>query len=223
MNKRLLLLLFSIFFISYCSKLEAKSVPDGWTTDYKSAIKTAKKEKKMVLLNFTGSDWCGYCIQMEKNVFTTKEWKEFAKKNLVSVFVDFPRNKEISSELKKANQKLQQKYQIRGFPTFILLDGNEKYLETLGYKRDTKNFIKSVEIPLYASDDFIKNKKVSEENKDKYNMLKKDYNSSKSDVQKWLATRPERNEENNKKYAEFNKEINDSATKLYNFCKTLNL
>src|SRR3954467_7606267 len=80
-----------------------------WLTDLPKAQAKAKAEKKLIMLDFTGSDWCGWCIKLHKEVFSKPEFEEYAKKNLVLVEVDFPRGKEQTEEQKKANQKLQQK------------------------------------------------------------------------------------------------------------------
>jgi len=106
-----------------------------WTTDVPKAQAKAKEEKKLVFLDFTGSDWCGWCIKLNKEVFATPEFTAYAKKNLLLVEVDFPRNKEQSEELKKANQALQEKYAIPGYPTIIVLDGEGKKVGQLGYVR----------------------------------------------------------------------------------------
>jgi len=106
-----------------------------WITDAAKAQEQAKKENKLVLLDFTGSDWCGWCIKLKNEVFDKKEFKEYADKNLVLVEVDFPRKKEQSAEQKKANRELAQKYGIRGYPTIIVLDGAGKQVGELGYMK----------------------------------------------------------------------------------------
>lgn len=105
-----------------------------WHTDLAKAQAKAKAENKRVLIDFTGSDWCGFCIKLHKEVFSTSEFAEYAKKNLVLVEIDFPRSKPQSAELKAANEKLQKEYKVRGFPTLVVLDGNGKKLgEMVGY------------------------------------------------------------------------------------------
>lgn len=117
-----------------------------WTTDAAKAQEQAKKENKLVMLDFTGSDWCGWCIKLKKEVFDTQEFKTYASKNLVLVEVDFPKTKEQSAEQKKANQALQKKYGIRGYPTIIVLDGDGKQVGKLGYmKGGPKAFIAELE------------------------------------------------------------------------------
>ena len=83
-------------------------------TDLPKAQAKAKAEKKLVMLDFTGSDWCGWCIKLHKEVFSQPEFAEYAKDNLVLVEVDFPRAKKQTAELKKANQALQREIQNRG-------------------------------------------------------------------------------------------------------------
>jgi len=105
-----------------------------WLTDLPTAQAQAKKEKKMVFVDFTGSDWCGWCIKLNKEVFTTSEFAEYAKKNLVLVELDFPRSKPQSDALKKANAELQQKHGASGFPTLLVLNGDGKELwKQVGY------------------------------------------------------------------------------------------
>jgi thioredoxin-related protein len=105
-----------------------------WITSVPEAEALAKKENKLVLLNFTGTDWCPWCIKLDAEVFGKPEFTEFAKKNLVLVQVDFPHNKPQTEELQKANQALQSKYKIQGFPTLIAIspDGT-KLWEQVGF------------------------------------------------------------------------------------------
>jgi thioredoxin-related protein len=114
-----------------------------WTTDLAKAKAKAKEEKKMVLADFTGSDWCPPCKALHKNVFSSKEFQEYAKKNLVLVEVDFPRAKQQSPELKKANRELAEKHGIEAYPTVIVFDSNGKELKkSAGYGgQSAKDFI----------------------------------------------------------------------------------
>jgi thioredoxin-related protein len=105
-----------------------------WTTDLPAAQKKAKEEKKLVLMDFTGSDWCGWCIKLNKEVFSTKEFADYAKDNLVMVEVDFPRKKQLSDAQKKANDALQAKYGAEGFPTIVVLNSEGKQVwKQVGY------------------------------------------------------------------------------------------
>ena len=107
---------------------------DGWSEDYDKALAQAKADKKLVLLDFTGSDWCGWCIKLDKEVFSQAEFAEYAKKNLVLVELDFPRSKEQSKELKAQNTKLQGEFKIQGYPTIIVLNSEGKKVGELGYQ-----------------------------------------------------------------------------------------
>jgi len=101
----------------------------GWGEDYKAALATAAKENKKVLLDFTGSDWCGWCIKLKKETFDQPAFKEYADKNLVLVEIDFPQGKSQNPEVKKQNDALQQQYQVQGFPTLVLLDPQGKIIK----------------------------------------------------------------------------------------------
>jgi thioredoxin-related protein len=92
-----------------------------WLTSVPEAQALAKKENKLVLMDFTGSDWCSWCKKLDAEVFSKTEFIEYANKNLVLVQVDFPNSKPQSPELKKANQALQAKYKVEGFPTLVVI------------------------------------------------------------------------------------------------------
>ena len=107
---------------------------DSWKTDLPKAIEQAKSEKKMVLIDFTGSDWCPPCKSLHSKVLVSEEFTKFAKDNLVLVELDFPKAKPLSDEIKAANKELAKKYGIKGYPTVIVLDGEGKELfRKVGY------------------------------------------------------------------------------------------
>jgi thioredoxin-related protein len=105
----------------------------SWLTDYQEAQKQAKSSKKLLLLDFTGSDWCGFCIRLHREVFSQPEFQEYARKNLVLMEIDFPRGKEQTQSVRMQNQNLAQQYNIGGFPTIVVLNGEGKQLGALGY------------------------------------------------------------------------------------------
>ena len=138
--KHLALLTLSFIFTS------SLSAADMWVTDYEKALETAKKEKKHLLLNFTGSDWCGWCIKLDKEVFDKSKFKKFAKKELVMVKLDFPNKKKQSKEEKAQNAKLAKEHGIRGYPTILILDSSGKVIGKTGYQKGgEKNYIKHIE------------------------------------------------------------------------------
>src|SRR6266436_3849413 len=100
-----------------------------WSTDLPKALQQAKAEKKLVLMDFTGSDWCPPCKALHKNVLSSEAFADYAKKNLVLVDVDFPRQKTLTEELKKANEKLSERFKVEGFPTIVVLSEDGKELK----------------------------------------------------------------------------------------------
>jgi len=116
---------------------------EGWLTDLPKALAQAKSEKKAVLIDFTGSDWCPPCKALPNNVLTNPEFGAFAKKHLVLVLADFPNNKPQSAEMKKSNKALSEKFGVTAFPTVIVLDANGRQLsKDEGYGgQDAKEFV----------------------------------------------------------------------------------
>lgn len=111
-----------------------------WETDYAKALETGKGQNKRILLDFTGSDWCGPCIELRKRVFSKPEFRTYADKHLILVEIDYPQRKKQSAELKAQNEKLSKQYGIeeKGFPTILLLDPAGKVLrEFTGYDSET--------------------------------------------------------------------------------------
>jgi thioredoxin-related protein len=104
-----------------------------WLTDYKTAQQEAKANNKLLLVEFTGSDWCGWCIKLEREVFSKPEFKNYASKNLVLMEADFPRAKPQAANIKKQNEELAAQYQIQGFPTIVVLNGNGRKVGELFY------------------------------------------------------------------------------------------
>lgn len=104
-----------------------------WHTDWESAAAESKKTGKPVLIDFTGSDWCGWCIKLKKEVFDTAAFKTWATKKVVLLEIDFPRGKPQSDKVKEKNQALAQKYGVQGFPTIIFAKADGKALGKYGY------------------------------------------------------------------------------------------
>jgi protein disulfide-isomerase len=112
-------------FLSVALAASARADPN-WQTDYKKAQDEAKTNKKLLLVDFTGSDWCGYCIRLNREILSKPQFKDYANKNLVLVEIDFPRAKQQSATLKEQNERLAQEYRIEGFPTIVVLNGEGK-------------------------------------------------------------------------------------------------
>ena len=115
----------------------ASAAGDGWMTDFEAAKVKAKAENKPMLLDFTGSDWCGWCIKLDKEVFGEAAFKDYAAAELVLVELDFPDPKGQlakgqSAQLKAQNEALAKQYGVRGFPTILLLSPDGELIEKTG-------------------------------------------------------------------------------------------
>jgi len=146
---RLLLIAATLLAVSCSKKKTAETQPEkkpdttvaavaaakpGWLTSYDQAQKEAQAKNRLLLMDFTGSDWCGWCIMLDKEVFSKPEFKDYASKNLVLLELDFPRGKKMPPEVLAQNEKLLVKYGIQGFPTVVVFDSTGKPLGALGYQ-----------------------------------------------------------------------------------------
>jgi thioredoxin-related protein len=124
-----------------------------WLTDYNVAKTEAASNKKLVLISFSGSDWCGPCIRTRKEIFNTETFKDFAEERLVLVQADFPRAKknQLSKDQVKKNEALADKYNPDGiFPLTLLVNSKGKILmQWKGFPNETPaqfvNDIKAIE------------------------------------------------------------------------------
>lgn len=108
---------------------------EGWMTDFEKAKATAKADGKHILIDFSGSDWCGWCIRLDKEVFSQQAFKDYAKDNLVLVLADFPRDKsKQSEEVQKQNEQLAKDFAVGGFPTVFILSSEGKVVAKTGYQ-----------------------------------------------------------------------------------------
>lgn len=131
MNGRVLAGLVVAMMVSFGMKAEATS---EWETDFAKASASASKSGLYMLLDFSGSDWCGWCIKLEKEVFSQAEFKKYAKGHLVCVMLDFPRQKNLKKKLKDQNAELAQKYEIKGYPSVIILSPEGDLVGRTGYQ-----------------------------------------------------------------------------------------
>jgi thiol:disulfide interchange protein len=105
-----------------------------WTTDYNAALDQAKSDHKHTLLFFTGSDWCGWCKKLNREILTTSDFNQYAQDKLELVELDYPRQKPQSDALRSQNRMLESRYNITGFPTVVVLDSSGKAVARLGYQ-----------------------------------------------------------------------------------------
>ncbi len=145
--KRILSIALSVVTLTLLtSYVDAQEVKHGltWYTDVNKVYEISKKTKKPVFAFFTGSDWCGWCHKLERDVFEKADFQEWAKKNVILLEVDFPRKKELPETLAEQNNGLQQFFKVQGYPTIWLfnMDKNKETkkfsisaLGSLGYPR----------------------------------------------------------------------------------------
>lgn len=106
----------------------------NWEENLETALQKAKAENKAVLVNFTGSDWCQWCIKLSDEVFSKSEFEDYAEDNLILVRLDFPRSIEQSAETKLYNNQLAQRYGVQGFPTVLLFNSQGQMVLQTGYQ-----------------------------------------------------------------------------------------
>jgi protein disulfide-isomerase len=117
-----------------CLWLQTQAAESTSLTDLPKAEALAKSQNKIVLMDFTGSDWCPWCIKFDKEVLNTPEFQDYAAKNVVLVELDYPNKTVQSDDLKKANAALRDQYKIEGFPTLVVLDKDGKEIgRQVGY------------------------------------------------------------------------------------------
>ncbi|MNQ02176.1 Disulfide bond reductase DsbH precursor [compost metagenome] len=114
----------TLFFLAASFAVEAQELV--WETNVNKAMEVSNKTKKPMLLFFTGSDWCGWCIRLQKEVLKTPEFAKWAKENVVLVELDYPRKTPQTPEIKKQNNELQQAFGIQGFPTIYFANATTK-------------------------------------------------------------------------------------------------
>jgi len=136
------------FFITLAAILTLGSFAsaDEWLTDYVKALAQAKTENKPVLIDFTGSDWCGWCMKLDREVFSVQDFKSYAAQKLVLLKIDFPRRKTLPASETAQNQKLSRQFNIQGFPTVVVLKPDGTQAGELGYMPGgPKAFISALE------------------------------------------------------------------------------
>ena len=110
---------------------------EGWSSDFEAAKIQASESKKDLLLDFTGSDWCSWCMKLNDEVFKLEPFKTGVKDSFVLVELDFPKDKEkakLSDATQKQNAELVKKYAVQGYPTILLCDAGGRPYAATGYK-----------------------------------------------------------------------------------------
>ncbi len=117
-------------------------VPIQWHSDFDKAVEIANQTNRPLLVNFTGSDWCSWCVKLKSDVFSTDEFNQWAKDQVVLVELDYPKNKPQLPATKRRNQDLAEKYLVQNYPTVLLISPQGEVLgPKLGYKDSPTNWI----------------------------------------------------------------------------------
>ena len=134
-----------LFGLSTAVSLHAQGKP-GWLDNQPKALEQAKAGKKLVLMDFTGSDWCSWCQKMDKEVFSDPAFKQYAQDHLVLLELDFPQQKPLDPAIRKQNEDLAKQYGVEGFPTLLVLDSDGKPIKAFqGYQEGgAKAFIEQL-------------------------------------------------------------------------------
>ena len=131
--------------LSSARAISQSSSPVQWHTDYAAAHQLATQTGKPLLLDFTGSDWCYWCHRIDKEIFDQPFFTTFAQENLILVKVDFPRKTPQSSRLKIQNRHLDERFDVTGYPTIILISPEGQELGRTGYMRGgPKTFVREL-------------------------------------------------------------------------------
>ncbi len=129
--KQVLLIGLLVFFVVGSAGAASDNL---WQTDFAAAKAQAVKEKKLLLLDFTGSDWCGWCTKLKQEVFNRELFQKEVIKDFVLVELDFPQKSQLEEKLAQQNKALSKKYDIAGFPSIVLLDAEGVEFARTGYQ-----------------------------------------------------------------------------------------
>ena len=113
---------------------EAQISDPQWLTSLPEAISQAQSESKLILLDFTGSDWCHYCVKLKKEVFDSPDFKAWASDNVVLLEIDFPRRSQLPPKIQQQNEMLKSRYEISSYPTVLLVDPEGNVKAKMGYQ-----------------------------------------------------------------------------------------
>lgn len=105
-----------------------------WFTNYEEGIQEARKTSRPALILFTGSDWCSWCIKLDKEILDKPEFADYIKGKFVFIKLDFPINKPLPADQTARNKALQKQFGVQGFPTFVVLDSRQQKIGTVGYR-----------------------------------------------------------------------------------------
>lgn len=118
------------------SELTGATYSGGWLTDYAQAQAIAKKQNKPILMDFSGSDWCGWCVALDEQILSKKEFTQYADKNYILLSIDAPRKTKLSPKQEIQNESLyayfNETYGVRGYPSLVVLNANGQFIKKTG-------------------------------------------------------------------------------------------
>ncbi|MBA3957166.1 MAG: thioredoxin family protein [Parachlamydiaceae bacterium] len=123
-----------VFLTSLLNMSQVQASQINWLTNYDEAVKQSRSLSKPIVLFFTGSDWCGWCIKLENESLGTNEFAETAGDKFIFVKLDFPLNSKQSPEITAQNKRLQRQFDVTGYPTIVILDSKQQKIGTTGYR-----------------------------------------------------------------------------------------
>jgi len=145
--KKLVILMLSF------SGLLASAAGPKWMTSMAEAKEKARQGNKHILVNFSGSDWCGYCKRLQRDVFSKSEFRDYSDENLVLLKLDFPKYKTLPDDQKKANQDLKNKYSVNTLPALFLIKADETILMRSGFwPGDAPDFVAMLKAKIAAAE-----------------------------------------------------------------------
>lgn len=124
----------AVLMVAALARPAAAETPSGWTNDYEAAKAEAARDGKQLLLFFTGSDWCGWCKKLRREVFDTNRFMDQAGRNYVLVELDFPMNEVLPDRVRRQNEQLARRFGVQGYPTVYIADASGRPYARLGYR-----------------------------------------------------------------------------------------
>lgn len=204
----------------------AGAVPGHWTMDFDAAKALAAETGLPLFLNFTGSDWCGWCRLMDKQVFSTPAWQTYAKEHLILVWIDFPKDKSLVPDIfRQRNDNLMREFGVGGYPTYILLDADGQTL--LGQTGAAQNitpeaFIATLEEILLTSDKSVAALRalLSEPDQARLDDSRAALAKAQKKLEDWIQTNPAENEENMALFTGMRQTITQTQSDVLDLLKT---
>lgn len=117
--------------VFFSTELQANQI--HWMSNYNQALQASKDTSKPIFLLFTGTDWCVWCQKLEGEVLESQEFMQALGDRFIFVKLDYPRNNHQDPAIIQQNERLKGKYQIRGYPTMLIIDGNERIIASPSY------------------------------------------------------------------------------------------